>query len=78
MSKSGVCIQPDPARVVSKVMDGEAVVIDLTTGTYYSLRDSGGRAWNLIEDGRPLGEIATTLARAYDVTVEQARDDLEA
>ena len=37
--------------VVSEVIDGEAVILDLRSGNYYSARDSGALVWNWIERG---------------------------
>jgi len=72
------CYRPDPARIAAKVMDGEAVIINLATGTYYSLRDAGGRIWELMESARSLEQIAAVLAREYDVAPARALQDGQA
>ena len=78
MTDQSTYYQPDVARVAAKVMDGEAVIINLETGTYYSLRDAGSRIWELMEAARSLEEIAAVLAREYDVAQAQAAQDARA
>jgi beta-phosphoglucomutase-like phosphatase (HAD superfamily) len=70
--------QLNDARAVAQVMEGEAVIIDIMSGTYYSLDATGGRVWELMQDGVPLEEIAATLAREYDVDDAQAIEDVRA
>ena len=63
-------------EVVAKVMDGEAVIINLANGMYYSLDNAGGLVWALIEDGCRMDEIAAEIAARYDVASAQAQDDV--
>lgn len=46
-------------------MDGEAVIVHLGTGNYYSLDNSGGRIWNLLLDGASPDEITALLCRTF-------------
>lgn len=68
--------RPDPERVAAQVIDGEAVIIDLISGTYFSLAESGGRVWELMEGGCSLEEISSALAREYGVDTARTRVDL--
>lgn len=63
-------------EVVAKIMDGEAVVINLANGMYYSLDNVGGLIWASIEAGRRIDEIAAEIAARYEVDPGQARDDV--
>ncbi|MGQ0431882.1 MAG: PqqD family protein [Microthrixaceae bacterium] len=38
-------------QVINEVMDGEAVIINLATGDYFSLRGSGAFVWSALEQG---------------------------
>jgi hypothetical protein len=38
-----------PDDVISEIVDGEAVLLNLKTGVYYSLNHVGTRIWQLIE-----------------------------
>jgi len=61
---------PNRDDVVAKVLDGEAIMIDLPKGIYYSLDGVGGRVWELLEEGRGAAAIAVGIAREFDVTPE--------
>lgn len=62
--------------VVAKVMDGEAVIINLSNGTYYSADGVGGFVWGLIDGGVRLDEVAAEVQARYDVDATRARADV--
>jgi len=70
--------QPNAERVAAKVMDGEAVIIDLTTGTYYSLAEAGGRIWELIDARLPVEQAIDVITGEYAIPRERAAADLHA
>ena len=70
-------LSPNRDGVVGEVIDGEAIVIDLGTGAYYSLGGVGGLIWSLIEKGRSFDEIATAIVAGFEVSRERAEEDLE-
>lgn len=51
--------------VVSELLDGEAVIMNLKTGNYYSARHTGALVWAWLEQGRALEEMASDCARHY-------------
>jgi Coenzyme PQQ synthesis protein D (PqqD) len=53
-------------RVMHETIEGEVIVIDLSTGSYYSLRSSGAEIWHALERGLREDEIANALAVRYD------------
>jgi Coenzyme PQQ synthesis protein D (PqqD) len=53
-------------EVTSKIVDGEAIIINLSNGAYYSLAGSGALAWALLQRGSSAEEIAADLAARYD------------
>jgi Coenzyme PQQ synthesis protein D (PqqD) len=55
-------LSPNAEAVVAEVIDGEAVLIDLTTGVYYSLAGVGGSIWSLIEAGSSVERIVEAIA----------------
>jgi hypothetical protein len=59
--------------VIHETIDGEVIVINLATGTYYSLRGTAASAWELVQ--RPAGaahvELVTALAAKFDAPEEQ-------
>lgn len=66
----------DP-EVVGKVIDGEAIIINLSSGMYYSADEVGGLIWTLFESGHSIGEVAGHVAAHYQVDADQARADIE-
>jgi hypothetical protein len=60
-------------QVVNETIQGEAIVIHLGTGTYYSLQGTGAAIWDAVERGQNLAEIVDGLVARYD----GARDQIE-
>jgi len=63
--------------VTSKMIDGEAIIINLSSGMYYSLDKTGAVVWLLIGGGCSLGECADVLSSRFSVPVEQVWVDLD-
>jgi Coenzyme PQQ synthesis protein D (PqqD) len=53
-------------RVMHETIDDEVIVIDLKTGSYYSLRAAGAEIWRGVERGLAEDEIAEALVARYD------------
>lgn len=60
------------ADAVFRDLGGEAVILDLASGTYYGLNEVGTRIWSLLAEGRGEGAIAAALTDEYEVTLEDA------
>ena len=73
-----LAVHPNTERIAAKVLDGEAVIIDLMTGTYYSLTGAGSRFWEHVEAGSPVADAASAIAAEYNVAAERVRQDLDA
>ncbi|MBU0607718.1 MAG: PqqD family peptide modification chaperone [Armatimonadetes bacterium] len=61
---------------MAKVMDGEAIIMNLTSGVYYSSDGVGGVIWEALQQGVSLGDTLTVLAARYDVDPAKAEADL--
>jgi len=61
-------------NVIHETIEGEVVLIDLKTGTYYSLRDSGAAVWQAIEQGAGEEGIAAELGSRYEASESEIRD----
>lgn len=46
-------------------LDGEVIVVDLESGSYYCLTDSGADIWTLVVQGLSIEEIDKTLNENY-------------
>jgi len=55
----------DP-NIVYETIDGETVLVNLRTGSYYSLVDVGTDIWTELQAGRTAQEILTPLYAAYN------------
>lgn len=66
-----------PTDVVFEVLDGEAVVLNLKTGVYYSLNPVGTRIWQLIEERRELRAIRDAMVQEYEVEAPVLEADLK-
>jgi hypothetical protein len=55
-------------QAMHETIDGETIVIDLSTGTYYSLRGSGPTIWNAVASGASRETIIDDLENAYEAT----------
>ena len=66
-----------PDHVVARRIGGETVILDLDSGTYFGLDPVGARIWDLIGDGKSLGEIRAALLAEYDVGEEELAADTE-
>jgi hypothetical protein len=54
-------------HVVAETLDGEATIVDLDSGTYYALNESGSLIWDGLIAGSTPDEVAETLAGAYEL-----------
>jgi hypothetical protein len=54
-------------RFVDETVDGEALIMDMVKGTYYSCVGPSAVAWNELKSGASATEVADLLASAYSV-----------
>jgi hypothetical protein len=57
-------------------LDGEAVILDLDSGTYFGLNAVGTRMWQLIAQHERLQAVLDDLCLEYDATRETLESDL--
>jgi len=62
--------------VTFQTVAGEAVLIRLDTGTYFSLNQVATQFWEMLDGKRSIGEQASLLASTYEVDVETVTRDL--
>jgi hypothetical protein len=54
----------------------EAILINLNTGAYYSLNDTGTLFWELLDGARSIADCARQIAADYDVEPAMVEEDL--
>ena len=60
-------VQTNPDEVAAKVVQDEAIIINLATGVYYSMDAVGAAAWSLLETTGDVERTVDALVAAYDV-----------
>ena len=56
---------PPSEQIVSKLMDGEAIVINLTSGVYYSMEGTAAKIWRDLCAGIELSALVSDAETAY-------------
>jgi hypothetical protein len=64
------------ANATFQSVAGEAILIHLRTGVYYSLNEVGTVFWEALDGTRTLRDCAERIAQEYDAPVEQVEADL--
>lgn len=70
---SRVRIQDD---VLFQELQGEAVLLNLTTGVYLGLDQIGTRVWQVLQEDGELNRVMEVMLQEYDVTQEKLAEDL--
>jgi hypothetical protein len=56
----------DETRIVSEIIDGEAIIVNLANGFYYSLDRPAAEIWGWLEAGWSTAEIVSVIQDRYD------------
>jgi coenzyme PQQ synthesis protein D (PqqD) len=59
--------------VVAETLDGETTIVDLKSGTYHALNESGSFIWEELSRGVEPTAIAMGLTATYEVDLDGAR-----
>jgi hypothetical protein len=59
-------------HVVAETLDGEATIVDLESGTYYALNESGSVIWDELTRGADPGAVTKTVTSTYGLDDEEA------
>jgi hypothetical protein len=70
-----IILRPSP-DVQSTSMERETVLLDLSTGRYYTLNRLGSVIWEHCIGHTTISDIHAVLCDRFDVAPEQAMDDL--
>lgn len=63
-------------ELVWEVVDGEAVIVDVTTGDYFSLNQVATAVWTSLQTGVPLAAIVDETAATYGVDRSRVEHDV--
>lgn len=70
-------LRVDGERIAADVIDGEAIVINLETGVYYSLDRVGAVVWSLVSGGSTFGAVVDRVVERFDVDRDRASGDIQ-
>jgi hypothetical protein len=74
-----VCVRSVVAAAEGQVscdLAGEAAILDVKSGMYYSLNPVGTHIWKLIQEPRTVSAVREALLEEYDVEPECCEHDL--
>lgn len=77
MEHNGRRYRVEGGRIAARIIDGEAIMIDLSSGRYYSLVGSGALVWALLERGHGIDATVDQVATHYGVARERVEADLD-
>ena len=63
---------------IHETVDGETIVIDLATGTYYSLRGSAPEIWSALTGGATVESAVAYLRTLYDTPPDDLSEAVQA
>lgn len=72
----GRCYKINSEDAAYRIIDGEAVILNLNNGYYYSLNVVGTSIWEAIVKQKTLDEILSLLKEEYPVPELQLKNDL--
>lgn len=61
---------------VSCDLGDEAAILGMKNSVYYGLNPVGAAIWRLLQRPRSVSELRDAVANEYDVSAEQAEDDI--
>jgi Coenzyme PQQ synthesis protein D (PqqD) len=71
--ESAVAVSDD---AVFRVLEGEAVILNLKTGTYFGLNEAGTRIWSLIQEHGSLRRVFEVMQQEYQVAPQELETDI--
>ena len=63
-------------RIASRIIDGEALIVQSERGYVSVLNDVGTAVWDLCDGTRTVADIVQVVSRTHDVAEDAARADV--
>lgn len=70
------CLIKAANNQLSSEIAGEAVILDLKSGVYYGLNETGNKIWQWLQHPKQVKEIYTLFLQEYEVEADQWSGDL--
>lgn len=65
-----------PNGVMFRDLEGEAVLLELGTGRYFGLNETGTRIWLLLQEHGSVEQVLRAMAEEFDVAEDLLRSEL--
>jgi hypothetical protein len=65
-----------PHHVVHRTLASETVLLNIETGHYYGMDETGGRFFDVLRNAGSVGSAVTALTREFEASPEQIRIDM--
>jgi len=65
------------SEVLTQELDGETVILDLKSESYFGLDEVGTRIWQLLQEQKDLQTITANMLDEYDVEEKQLEEDIQ-
>jgi hypothetical protein len=65
-----------PKRVLFRELQGESVLLDLDSGRYFGLNETGTRMWSLLTQHGCIELALADLCAEYDVPLQRLQEEL--
>lgn len=62
--------------VIQAPIEGEILLLDIESGTYFGLTGTGFRIWEILTEGATVDQIVNCLSEEYVVEAHQLRTDV--
>lgn len=59
-------VAKDSNQIIDRVVDGEALLINLQSGDYFSLNSTGTKVWENIDGSKTVQDLAELVLAEYD------------
>jgi hypothetical protein len=62
---------------MARRVDGDVVILDITSGQFFGINDVGALVWDLLEHDTTRDDLVDAVTAQFDVDAAQARDDID-
>ena len=62
--------------VIFKELDDEMIIMDMNSGRYFGLNETGAKIWSLLNDHHNIGTIINLLHDEYEISKEKCKKEV--
>jgi len=73
----GARFRANSPSVIHETIENEVIIVNLDSGSYYSLDQFGAQLWNYLSSGLSVSEVRARLAQAYEAESSALDDALD-